>query len=108
MNIAGTFDDPDNTIIITDPCCFANACAMLHMDENPQDFVNKLQKSSLLQRFWPTSTRPNDWTLRSAVEDVVNRGLIRESFFPLCWQVRMDCLLPYITQDQVKFSTKFH
>ena len=86
-HIAGTLEQPDDTIIITDPWCFANACAMIHRDENPQDFVNKLQKSTLVQRFWPTSTRPNDWTLRSAIEDVVSRGMIRESFFPLCWQV---------------------
>ncbi|CAB4027346.1 Hypothetical predicted protein [Paramuricea clavata] len=87
VNIAESFEEPNNTIIITDPCCFANACAMIHRDENPQDFVNKLQKSTLVQRFWPTSTRPNDWTLRSAIDDVVSRGMIRESFLPLCWQI---------------------
>ncbi|XP_028407976.1 uncharacterized protein LOC114530594 [Dendronephthya gigantea] len=87
VNIAGTFGEIENKIIITDPCCFANACAMIHRDENPQDFVNKLQKSNLVQRFWPTSTRANDWTLRSAIDDVVSRGMIRESFLPLCWQI---------------------
>ena len=91
-HIAGTLEQPDDTIIITDPSCFANACAMIHRDENPQDFVNKLQKSTLVQRFWPTSTRPNDWTLRSAIEDVVSRGMIRESFLPLCWQVGFQIL----------------
>ena len=89
VSIAGNLQQPETTIVVTDPCCFANACALIHRDEEtPQDFVNELQRSHLVQRFWPTSTRPNDWTLRSAIEDVVDRGMIRESFLPLCWQVR--------------------
>jgi len=59
----------------------------MHNETEPREFVPKFIKAGHLEKYWPTNTKPNDWTLRSAIDDIVSKGLIREAVVPLCFQV---------------------
>ena len=56
-------------------------------ETDPREYVPQFVKAGKVEKFWPTGARPNEWTLRAAIDDIVTKGLVRESVVPLCFQV---------------------
>lgn len=77
---------PTRTVCVN-PSVLLDCLACMHNETEPREFVPRFIKAGFLERYWPTNTKPNDWTLRSAIDDIVSKGLIREAVIPLCFQV---------------------
>ena len=74
-------------MVCVDPGVLLNCLAKVHCEVDPREYVPSFVKAGMLEKFWPTGAKPNEWTLRSAIDDIVSKGLIRESVIPLCFQV---------------------
>lgn len=70
------------------PSTLLNCIAGVLCETDPREYVPKFVKAGKVEKFWPTGAKPNDWTLRAAIDDIVTKGLVRESVLPLCFQVR--------------------
>ena len=80
---------PLSRVVCTNPAGLLKHIACIHTDLDPREYVPRFVKSGCIDRYWPAKTKPNEWTLRSAIDDIVAKGLIRESVIPLCFQVSM-------------------
>ena len=76
-------------IVCVNPSALLNCIAGVLCETDPREFVPQFVKAGKVERFWPTGARPNEWTLRAAIGDIVNNGFVRESVVPLCFQVRV-------------------
>ncbi|XP_048582483.1 uncharacterized protein LOC5520491 [Nematostella vectensis] len=83
---ASTQDHGPTRTVCVNPGVLFNCLACMHNETDPREFVPRFIKAGFVDRYWPTNTKPNDWTLRSAVDDIVSKGLIREAVIPLCFQ----------------------
>ena len=80
-------DEGGSQVVCTNPAGLLNYIAGMHTEMDPREYVPRFVKAGFLDKYWPTNTKPNEWTLRSAIDDIVSKGLIRESIIPLCFQV---------------------
>ncbi|XP_055342803.1 uncharacterized protein LOC129591246 [Paramacrobiotus metropolitanus] len=70
-------------LICINPSVLARCACALHIDDQKKSFRFEGK------RFWPRSLNahpPEAQILASALEDIPNKGLIKESLFPLIWQ----------------------
>ena len=77
--------------ICINPQIMAHLACHMHVDDNKKSF--KIEA----KRFWPRGsgyTKPDPSVLVKALEDIPSKGMIKESLFPLLWQV--DSSLPSV------------
>jgi len=92
LNIPPSYQDPNQgpcKTVCVDPSALLNCMAGVLCETDPREYVPQFVKAGKVEKFWPTGARPNEWTLRAAIDDIVTKGLVRESVVPLCFQVRM-------------------
>ena len=77
---------PCKTVCVN-PSALLNCMAGVLCETDPREYVPQFVKAGKVEKFWPTGARPNEWTLRAAIDDIVTKGLVRESVVPLCFQV---------------------
>ena len=77
-------------IVCLNPSALLNCIAGILCETDPREYVPQFIKAGKLEMFWPTGARPNEWTLRAAIDDIVSKGFVRESVIPLCFQVRCE------------------
>lgn len=74
-------------IVCVNPSALLNCMAGVLCETDPREYVPQFVKAGKVEKFWPTGARPNEWTLRAAIDDIVTKGLVRESVVPLCFQI---------------------
>lgn len=74
-------------IVCLNPSALLNCIAGILCETDPREYVPQFIKAGKLEMFWPTGARPNEWTLRAAIDDIVSKGFVRESVIPLCFQI---------------------
>lgn len=92
LNIPPSYQNPNQgpcKTVCVDPSALLNCMAGVLCETDPREYVPQFVKAGKVEKFWPTGARPNEWTLRAAIDDIVTKGLVRESVVPLCFQVRM-------------------
>ena len=90
LNIPPSYQNPNQgpcKIVCVYPSALLNCIAGVLCETDPRDYVPQFVKAGKVEKFWPTGARPNEWTLRAAIDDIVTKGLVRESVVPLCFQV---------------------
>ncbi|OQV23931.1 hypothetical protein BV898_02279 [Hypsibius exemplaris] len=78
---------PNSDMLCIDPAVLAYCACALHIDDQKKSFRFEAK------RFWPKDqvTRPPEaGVLAVALEDIPNRGLLKESLLPLIWQEFLD------------------
>ena len=88
-------------IVCVNPSALLNCIAGVLCETDPREFVPQFVKAGKVEKFWPTGARPNEWTLRAAIADIVSKGFVRESVVPLCFQVRVPLDLHVLTMLSV-------
>lgn len=78
---------PSRTVCVN-PSALLNCIAGVLCETDPREYVPQFVKAGKVERFWPTGAKPNEWTLRAAIDDIVSKGFVRESVVPLCFQVK--------------------
>ncbi|KAK3728436.1 hypothetical protein QZH41_009482, partial [Actinostola sp. cb2023] len=86
---ASNQDRSQTRTVCVNPSILLDCLACMHNETEPKEFVPRFIKAGYLDRYWPTNTKPNDWTLRSAIDDIVSKGLVREAVVPLCFQASL-------------------
>ena len=92
LNIPSSNQNPSQgpcKTVCVNPSALLNCIAGVLCETDPREYVPQFVKAGKVEKFWPTGARPNEWTLRAAIDDIVTKGLVRESVVPLCFQVRM-------------------
>ena len=70
--------------VCVNPVALANMASLLHVDSSHKSF--KIEA----RRFWPKDSgfkKPDPSALVKALEEIPNKGLVREVLFPILWQV---------------------
>ena len=73
--------------VCVNPSALLNCIAGVLCETDPREYIPQFVKAGKVERFWPTGAKPNEWTLRGAIDDIVSKGFVRESVVPLCFQV---------------------
>ncbi|XP_074610204.1 uncharacterized protein LOC141864376 isoform X2 [Acropora palmata] len=88
FNIPSCYPTHDySKLVCINPSDLLNCIAGILCETDPREYVPQFIKAGKLEKFWPTGARPNEWTLRAAIDDVVSKGFVRESVIPLCFQI---------------------
>ena len=70
--------------ICVNPAALANAACLFHVDNSHKSF--KIEA----RRFWPRDSgykKPDPSALVRTLEEIPNKGLVRDVLFPILWQV---------------------